>query len=125
LKMYFLASFDLIPVSASCSSGVWLKNKQTKEPHQAVHINHPMKETTRSCSCGFQLGNIFWSVHKHPTRHQNIVTTYKWQVSRRCCLACTVFPFLPHSILQAKWFRGKWKRQVPATGQFLALHQQG
>jgi hypothetical protein len=23
LKMYFLASFDLIPVSASCSSGVW------------------------------------------------------------------------------------------------------
>ena len=42
LKMYFLASFDLILVSASCSSGDWKKEHKTAsatERHTHVHIH--------------------------------------------------------------------------------------
>ena len=106
LKMYFLASLDLILVSASCSSGDWKKEHKTAsatERHTHVHTHRaqrhahlPTKQMI-SYECVQEHVKSVYSAHLNTHAHfylnsENIHNFLRCYVSMQGC--CHVWPWL-------------------------------
>ena len=115
LKMYFLASFDLILVSASCSSGDWKREHKTAsatERRMPVHIHKAQRhaplptEQMISYECAQEDVKSMYSAHFNIRTHiftppppRNIHNFLRCRVSMQGCCPGWASLELPYQVI--------------------------